>query len=185
MNPSEKSLFRKITNLFARGIVKLVNDNFATQTLQASLLADESRDNIENAQPYGFTYHPLSGAECIALFFGGNRDHGSVITVFDKRYRPKNLKSGEVCLYDASGTKILLNNKGEIEITTAKSVKITAPTSQVMGNLEVKGNITATGDITDHSASVPKTMAGMRASYNAHTHPDPHGGHTGQTNNPM
>jgi phage baseplate assembly protein V len=182
---NERLLFRKIGNFFARGIVKLVNDSRGTQTVQTSLMADEVRDGIESSQPYGFTSYPLSGAECIALFAGGNRDNGAVITIFDKRYRPKNLPAGSVRLYDASGTKILLKNDGTIEVTANTSVTVTAPKVYITGDLEVTGNIKATGDITDRSATTPKTMSGMRTAYNTHTHIDSSTNPTSTTSNPM
>ena len=38
---------------------------------------------------------------------------------------------------------------------------------------DVQGNIVAQGDISDHGN---KAMAGMRGTYNGHTHTDPQGG---------
>lgn len=157
---------RKIANMLARGIVKIVSNGLKTQAIQLSMMADESRDNLEHPQEYGFTSYPVAGAEAIAAFFGGNRDHGTVLVVFDKRYRPTDLEAGEVCLYDNAGTKIVLKSGNRIEMTASSEVLITAPTVTVTGNLLVQG------DITDTSGSNSRTMAGMRTVYNGHTHPE-------------
>jgi phage baseplate assembly protein V len=169
---SMQAAARKISNMFSRGVVQRVNAGAKTQALQISMMADESRDNIEHAEPYGMTAQPLPGAEVIAGFFGGNRDHGTVLAVFDKRYRPTSVGAGEVCLYNHEGTKILLKNGNLLEITAAVEVKITAPKVTITGDLEVQG------DITDRFGSNPNSIHQMRTIYNSHTHPE-----TGSTTN--
>lgn len=101
-----KPLQNRIMMTISRGVLEAVKDDNKLQLLKLSLLADEQRDNIERFQQYGFTSNPLPGAECIALFPGGNRDHGIVIAVDDRRFRLKALKSGEVALYTDEGDKI-------------------------------------------------------------------------------
>ncbi|WP_431477838.1 phage baseplate assembly protein domain-containing protein [Massilia eburnea] len=56
----------------------------------------------------GFTSVPKPGAEGVVVFVGGNRDHGLVIAVEDRRFRLKGLASGEVAIYDDQGQKVHL-----------------------------------------------------------------------------
>ncbi len=152
--------------MISRGIVKNSDEGKKTRTLQLTLMADEVRSDIEHPQEYGFSSAPLEGAEAIAIFMGGNRDHGSVTHVFDKRYRPTDLEPGEVCLFDDLGTKIKLKRGNKIEITASTDVKIISPKVIMTGDLEVDGNI------IDNKPSNNNTVKDMRDIYNGHTHPE-------------
>lgn len=94
--------------MVGRAVIKLVNDVTRVQGLQVSLLADEAHDFVERFGEYGFTSHPQPGAEAVMVSVGGNRDHGIVIAVEDRRYRLTNLQAGEVAIYDDLGQKITL-----------------------------------------------------------------------------
>lgn len=154
--------------MVARAVVGLVNDGTQLQGLQVSLLADEVRDDVERFQDYGFTSHPHPGAEAVAVCVAGNRDHALVVAVDDRRYRLTGLAAGEVAIYTDQGDKIVLKRGGTIEVTAATKVRIVAPLVEMTGNLQVDGNIVATGNVSD--AGGAKSMAGMRATYNGHTH---------------
>lgn len=155
---------RKISNLFSRGVVTRTTSTTKTQKLQMSMMADESRDDIEHPQEYGHASVPLEGAETIAGFYGGNKDHGSVLRVFDKRYHPRDLEPGESCIYNHEGTRVNLRNGGIVEIIAGTEVTITVPKLTISGDLEVHGNI------TDNKGSNTRTVKGMRDVYNVHTH---------------
>ena len=188
---------RRLSNMMARGTVTLVNAATKLQSLQLRLLAGETKDQVEYLEPYGLTSNPNPGAECLALFLDGDRSHGVVVCVADRRYRLKNLASGEVALYDDQGQSIILLRKG-IQLTDkagstlsmngdgsgtlifAAGLTIEA-NSTIQGTLTVTQNIigqasiTAAQDVADHGGA--KTMAGMRQVFNAHTHSgtDSHG----------
>lgn len=121
-----------IKNLISRATVKLVDAKTKLQTLQLGLFFGELKGNIEHFEPYGFTAHPHPEAEALAAFFGGDRSHGVVVTVADRRFRLKELKQGEVALYDDLGQKIVLTRDG-IALTTPLNLTAT-----------VKGTMTAT-----------------------------------------
>lgn len=121
----------QLTNVVARAVVKLVNDGKKMQILQLELLEDETRDDCERVQNYGFTSVPEDGAEAVALFPGGGRDHGLVIAVDDRRYRLKGLAKGEVAVYDKQGSKIVLKSNGDIEITASGDVKFNGGSTPV------------------------------------------------------
>lgn len=160
--------------MVSRAVVLLTNDAAKLQGLQVSLLADEVRDDVERFQNYGFTSHPLPGAEAVALSVQGNRDHVVVVAVDDRRYRLQGLEAGEVAIYTDEGDRIVLRRGGVIELTAATKLVITAPLVEMTGALHVAGDIhsgavvTAAGDVRD--ADGAKSMAGMRAAYNAHRH---------------
>lgn len=144
--------------LVGRCVLVAVNDSKKIQALQLKLSADETRDNIERFQQYGFTSVPLAGAEGIALSVGGERGHTVVIAVDDRRYRLTGLQSGEVALYNQAGASIKLKADGSI--------------------VAVPG---ASGTVKIGSASSLRKLIDDRiiAIYNAHVHPDPVSGVSG------
>ncbi len=165
---------RRLSNMLARGTVAAVNAASKMQGLQLRLLADEVKDNVEHFEPYGFTSNPNGGAEAVAVFLDGDRSHGIAIVVADRRYRLIGLQTGEVALHDDQGQKVHLTRAGividggglPLTIQNAPIVTVKAATKVRMETalLEV------TGDIKDKCDSGGKTMAGMRMTYNSHTH---------------
>lgn len=108
---------RRVSNLLARGAVTLADAANKIQVLQVALLAGEAKDQMEHLEPYGFTSHPLPGAEVLAAFIEGDRSHGVVVVASDRRYRVQNLAPGDIAIYD---------NKGHIIKLTAAGIQITA-----------------------------------------------------------
>lgn len=163
----------------ARGVVSLVNDDLKMQTLQLNLLKREIRNDLERFQNYGFTSKPHPGAEAVVVFVGGNRDHGLVLAVDDRRYRVKALQDGEVCIYTDEGDKLHFKRNRIIEVTTqtfkvnaSTKVEINTPLLDVNAdNSTFSGNITADGDIKDQNGGSGRTMASMRSIYNSHHQP--------------
>jgi phage baseplate assembly protein V len=188
---------RRLSNMIARGTVTLVNAATKMQSLQLRLLAGEAKADVEQFEPYGFTSNPNPGAECLALFLDGDRSHGVVICVADRRYRVKGLATGEVIVHDDQGQSIYVQRRG-ITLTdkAGSTVKLGGDgsgtlnfaggltinaNSKIVGTLEVTQdltcdqNITAAQNVADQGGA--KTMAGMRATFNGHTHSgtDSHG----------
>ena len=145
----------------------MANGTTMMRTVQVRLLADEVRDDLEHIEPYGYTSEPLTDAEAFVLFFDGDRSHGITFCVADRRYRLKNLKAGEVALYDDLGQKVHLSRDG-IVVSTGKnleatvggtltataggaatlkapSVKIDSQMVEITGQLKVAKLITGTG----------------------------------------
>ncbi len=117
----------RIANMVARAVLSGVDDSTKMQILQVGLLADETREGLERFQNYGFTGVPLAGAEAVVVFAGGRRDHGLVIAVDDRRYRLRNLESGEVAVYTDQGDSIVIRRGGTIEVTASTKVILDAP----------------------------------------------------------
>ncbi|MCU0919028.1 MAG: phage baseplate assembly protein V [Burkholderiaceae bacterium] len=171
---------QRLQLMIGRAVVLLVNDALKMQGLQVHLLADEVRDSVERFQEYGFTSHPLPGAEAIAAGVGGSRDHVVVLAVDDRRYRLRGLAQGEVAVYTDEGDKIVLRRGGVIEVTAAAKVRLVTPLVECTGNVTIDGTlqvdgtitsgatVTAAADVRDQGGT--KSMAGMRNAYNAHKH---------------
>lgn len=111
INKITAPLARRVNLMVARGVLSLVNDTAKMQGVQVKLLSGEVRD-MERFQNYGFTSQPHAGAEVAAVFIGGNRDHGLVLAVDDRRYRVKALAAGEVALFDDLGHTVTLTRAG-------------------------------------------------------------------------
>lgn len=121
----------RLANMVSRAVVQLVDDGLKLQGLQVTMLDGETRDQLERFQQYGFTSVPLPGAEGIALFMGGRRDHGVVIAVEDRRYRLKGLAPGEVALYHKDGAYVLMKADGSIEVKSTVKVVVDAPLTEL------------------------------------------------------
>lgn len=169
-------LQRRVMLMVGRGVVRLSDDAPKVQTVQVELLAREVRADVERFQEYGFSSRPHDGAEAVAVSVGGNRDHTIVIAVEDRRYRIRDLKNGQVALYDSSGTVLLLGADGKVSLLAGKLVTIECPLVRIEGALEV------TGDVRDRADTDGCTMEFIRNRFNAHVHSNPEGGNVGPAN---
>ena len=165
---------RRLGNMLARGSVAAVNGSGKMRTLQIRMMSDETKDNVEHFEPYGFTSEVKAGSEPIAAFFDGDRSHGVVLVVADRRYRLTGMKSGEVALYDDQGQKIYLTRAGiVIDGANLPLVIQNVPTATIKASTKVRMEtplLEVTGQIKDLSDSTGKTMSAMRSTYNGHTH---------------
>jgi len=186
-------LYRSIGNRIQRAVVLLANDSLKMQRLQVAILADESKDSVEHFQPFGFTAHPVPGAEAIVLRLGIGADHAVIIAVDDRRYRKTDLGEGESAQYDAfgkfihltkdggiiidaAGADVTVNNAATITMNASVEVVINAPTLTVNGDIEASGNITTSGgDIAATSGEVTAGAIGVTT----HHHHESGGGNTG------
>ena len=121
---------RKVQLMIGRAVIAAVDDSAQVQSMQVSMLADETHDQLERFMEYGFTSVPYPGAEAVVALVGGVRIHGIIIGVDDRRYRLVGLAAGEVAIYDDQGQKIHLTRDG-IVLHSDKGVKIEAPGADV------------------------------------------------------
>lgn len=105
-----------LSTAMARYTVVLTDATGRLQRFQVRALAGEPLDGVESLEQYGFTSVPLSGAGGVALFFGGDRSHGVALPPNDKRYRPTDLKQGEVCVYTDEGARVTLRRGRLVEV---------------------------------------------------------------------
>lgn len=169
---------KALANLFTRAVITSLDTGKKCQAVGLKLIAGDAKENIEHLEPYGFTSAAQNGAEAAVLFSGGDRSHGVVITVADRRYRLKGLKRGEVALYDDQGQSVTLTRTGIVVNGGGKPITfINAPKARFEMDIE------ATGHIKDLCDGAGKTMAAMRTTYNGHTHKE-NGDGGGTTNAP-
>ena len=162
-------LARRFANILTKGVLSIINSATGRQTAQVSMMAEESA-SLPYVETYGFTSCPNPGAEIVAAFFDGDKSHGVVIKIDDRRYRLKGLKSGEVAIYDDAEQSIVLTKNGIVidgggkPVTVKNTPKMTFDTPLAT----FTGNIVANGEIADQGGQ--KSMSGMRSTFNAHTH---------------
>ena len=193
-------IIRSILTSLVDGVVRLFSANGRI---------GEAFDQREFVQQYGYASAPKPGAEML-VFVQGNII--TAIGSDDRRYRIA-LASGEVSLYDDLGQKVHLTRTGvdvtslvritatapDVDIVASSQVNITTPLVHISQNVTIggtldvtgvitgeaniigHGNITASGGIADSDGS--KTMAGMRDTFNNHTHQE-NGTGGGTTNKP-
>lgn len=159
-------LKRSMGNLIARGVVAAVNAATKMQSLQMRLMADETKSDVEHFEPYGWSSNPHAGSEGIALFPDGDRSHGFVVVVADRRYRLTGMQGGEVAVHDDLGQKVHLTRDG-IVIDGAGLPMIFTNTPNIRMETD---QLEVTGEIKDRCDSTGKTMSGMRQTYNNHHH---------------
>lgn len=164
---------KRLASMLGRGVVLAVNAARKLQSLQLRLLADESKDAVEHFEPYGFTSHPLPGAEHVTLFLDGDRSHGVTVVVSDRRYRLTGLPAGGVALFDSADSSVVFSADGKVKLTASLLVEIDAPMVEITHSLHVGEHIVADGDISDQGGG--KSMADSRSIYNDHDHPLPGG----------
>lgn len=138
MNDALRDLGSRVRMMFARGVLRAVNDTGPRQQVQVELLKDELRDGLEHMQNYGFTSHP-QGGDCAVAFNGGNREQGIVLVIDDRRYRIP-LLAGEVAIYDDLGNKIELL-RDMVKVTAMQKIQIDAPAGEFnIESLDINGS---------------------------------------------
>lgn len=145
-----RPLRRGLASVVARGVVMLVNDAAKMQALQVRVMADEVLDDVEHWQPYGFSAHPLGGAEALVLAVGGHRAHSVVVSCGDRRYRLTGMEGGEVAIYTDEKDKIHLKRGRVIEVEThtlnikaAESVNFDTPLITQTGQIVAQQDVVA------------------------------------------
>lgn len=108
---------RKADMMVGRAILRLVEDTAGIQMVQVDLLADETIDDLEHLQPYGYKSRAKPGADGLLLSVGGSRSNGVVILIGDRRYGLE-LEEGEAAIYDDLGQKVHLTRDGIVISTT-------------------------------------------------------------------
>lgn len=160
-----QSLQRQVLSLIGRAVVKSIDAASKCQTVDVELVGGQPKSGIEHFEPYGFTSRAKSGAEAVVLFPDGDRSHAVVVSISDRRYRIKGLKTGEVAFYDDQGQTVTLTRNG-IVVDGGGKVIIFKNAPKARFEMPVE----STGSIKDFCDSSGQTMAEMRLVYNGHKH---------------
>lgn len=168
-----KRAANRIYMMVTKATIDSVKDSDPLQSVKVENLADEVQDNVERVQNFGFTSVPPKGGESIVVCVGGNKDNSIVIASDSAQYRKKDLKDGEVAVYDKTGNYIYLKEDGSVEIKSSNGVSIEGDV-EIDGNLDVTGDISVTGDVSSSLTS----LNDFYTEYLIHTHTAPAGGGT-------
>lgn len=102
-----------------RAAVRTIDDTTGHRQVQVTVLGDDdTRDDVEHIEPFGFTSRPpaasgQNGPDAVVVDMGDTSDHQVVIVIGDRRYRLSHVPgSGEAVLYDAFGNEIRLGATG-------------------------------------------------------------------------
>lgn len=187
MKAAIRRIERSISNLLTRATITALNTASKCQMLQIQLMPNEPKENVEHMEPYGFTSAPQNGAEGFALFPDGDRSHGVILVVADRRYRIKGLQAGEVAIYSDEGDSITLKRGNKIEIQT-KNLEVNMETCALNATekitlnsplVEATQDMRAGGDMSDKKSSMQR----LRDTFNEHDHHE-NGDGGGTTDNP-
>lgn len=145
-------LKRRVFLMIGRAVIKLVEDAYGVQQVQLVALEGEVLDKVERFQEYGYTSVPLAGAEAVLLAVGGDRAHGLVIGVEDRRYRLRGLAGGEVAIYDDQGQKVHIKRNGivaeaaNIYLKSAGIIRIEGDGVEIHGDTYYQRDVAGLGD---------------------------------------
>jgi phage baseplate assembly protein V len=155
-----------------RGIVTEINEGLI-KLFCASGRTDETFEDREYFQHYGFTSRPKEGAEIIIIREG---NHIIAIASDDRRYRIA-LEDGEVAIYTDEGDKIHLKRDRTIEIVSGN--KLIATVENEVDITTKVAKVTASESCTVESPSIFLGTSGTKYTliderfitiYNAHAH---------------
>ena len=158
-------LARRVDNMVARAVVRVMSDETKLQSMQAEILKGEVRDNIERFQEYGFTSVPQDGAEAVVVFAGGDRSHGLIIAVDDRRYRMKKMAKGEVAIYTDEGDHIHFKRDRKIKVLAGARIDAEAPIIEAVAATSAK----ITSPIIEAIAETSATLTSPSVTINAET----------------
>ncbi len=177
-------LYTRLLLAIGRGRITAVNDGGPVQVIQIKLGQDDVRDGTPRLAEYGLTSAPPAGSDAVILCIAGDRSTGVVVATGNQAARLKGLAAGEVALYDDQGQSIHLTRAGIVIKGAGKPVIVEdTPMLTVKAATKVRFEtplLEVSGEIKDRSDGGGKTMAGMRQTYDAHTHGgvQPGNGHT-------
>jgi hypothetical protein len=104
----------RVDALIARAVIARVNDAMKTQRFQLTILEGEPADNVEHFQPYGLSFVPPAGAECLALAIGGVRAHTVAICAQHPDQRPKDGDPKTGGLYTSGQWRLFIDADGVV-----------------------------------------------------------------------
>ncbi len=130
-------IFRRVQNLFQVGSsTTAALDDGNAQTVQIKTAGAVTRDKVSLLYSFGFSSSPPIGSDLVVLNVAGDSSNGLVIATGHKASRQRGLTPGQVVVYDAAGSTILLDGKGGIVITPKA------------GTTTFNGAVVITGDAT-------------------------------------
>lgn len=149
-------------NMLAKAVMKKVIDSLGRQTAQVEVTKGELIDDVERMQDYGFSSNPpASGTDALIAFLGGSRDQGVIVRMENRSFRLKNLKSGEVAMFDDLGNVFKLGRE-QVEVIGVTKLVASAPQIELVA--------TSSAKVTCGASSMTITPAGIALNSPVLTH---------------
>ena len=133
-----------------------IKEERGQQFLSGRGLYNDGYTEVRRIEPHGFYSSPPAKSQGLLIAPNGDMDEAYLIGVDHPGKRPSGLPPGSSALYDANGNIIKLVGDGLVVDMQANAITvtsgawtITAPTLTINGNVQVNGNLSATGSITD------------------------------------
>ncbi|CAD7036347.1 hypothetical protein RHAB21_02513 [Pseudorhizobium halotolerans] len=111
---------------------------------------------IHRIEPHGFMSNPIKGAKGLLISPNGNPDEAYVLGGEHPEKRPAGLPGGSSAIYDANGNIISL---------VGTKIRLVAPLFEFVGDVTIKGNLNVDGNI--HATG---TIIDVAGNTNHHTH---------------
>ena len=156
-----ESLRRAIRLIVGKCVIeasKLGSDGVETNVI---LLGGEKHSAVRLMQHYGFASVPGDGAEAVALFVGGARDNGVVVSTQGPASQIPKLEKGESCLFSQYGQSIIMKKDGSVQVFAASGKDIVFNNRLVAKqdiscdkNVKAGGNVSAQGDVKTQTNSL-------------------------------
>lgn len=168
---ASSQVWHRLQLISAQGNATLIG----ADKVQVQVLDEETLDNIDRVEPYGFSYRSKPGSRAYLQFPAGDRSYGVALIIGDKRYQV-DLQEGEVAMHDDEGNHVLMKRGGIIEAKAATKVIAQTPLFETsgdakiggklfaLGGLEVTGTATANGKNIDESHTHTSTLPGTPTS---------------------
>jgi len=163
---------RFIANILGIGRATLVDDDGELQLVQVTErafgagFADRVLDKVRRVTEFGFSSVPPPEAEVLVIRRGGDRSHSLVIATSHRPSRPRGLQSGDVCVYDIRGARILLGPNG-IEVDGGGRPVTVRNTPKVRLEADL---LEVTGDVVSRADGARVSLNGVRDAYHDHKH---------------
>ena len=156
-----------MATMIGRCILSALDSSSGVQAASVTIMADEEMKGVEYMEPYGFTSVPLQGAEGVVLNVGSRRGSCVVVSLGNRKFRLKSLKSGEVALYTDEGDRLVFERGNVVKLFTKNYIvnaetktTINAPETEITGHLTVRQGITW-GGVADGLDGPAQVHGGM------------------------
>jgi phage baseplate assembly protein V len=144
-----RRLTARLASSVVRGVISRVNDATGLQQVQVTLRFDDIAGSVEHFQPFGLSFHPTVGSECLVLSVGASQDNLVALAASDRDIRPTGAEEGEGGLYTPGGWKVFCEHPSGIVNIGEKYA----------------------ADFVALAADVKRELDAIKAALNTHTHP--------------
>lgn len=143
-------------------------DNFAVKvSLQPSGTETGWMPIVTSLSGNGFGIYagPSQDDQAVVVFQEGSVEVGFCIGFLPSTVdQPPNVPAGEILVQHTSGALLHFLADGSVQLTAPAGLKIAA-------NTAITGNLTVSGDVTDHAPGNTASMKVHRDAYDTHVHP--------------